>query len=147
MAEEQFWQSTPLESLTEDQWESLCDGCGRCCLIKLEDEDSGEIAFTRVSCRLLDIENCRCSHYKQRRLLEPACLQVREMRREDYHWLPETCAYRCVAEGRPLADWHPLVSGNPDSVHEAGISVVAFAVSESHVHPDELEQLIIVLEH
>lgn len=142
---EPFWQSKTLAQMSETEWESLCDGCGRCCLIKLEDADSGELHFTNVSCHLLDIARCRCSDYRNRRFRVPECLQVSRMKDEEYQWLPTSCAYRLLAEGRPLYDWHPLISGRQASVDEAGITVAALAQSEDTVHPRELQEHIIEL--
>jgi len=138
-----FWKTTPLEQMSDAQWESLCDGCGRCCLIKLEDEDSGEIAFTNVACRLLDLRRCRCRHYAQRHDMVPDCLVLRPLRAEVLRSLPSTCAYRLLAEGRELLWWHPLVSGDPASVREAGLAVSGGAVSEKFVHPDALHEHVI----
>jgi len=118
-----FWKTTSLEDMSEAQWESLCDGCGRCCLVKLEDEDSGNILFTDVRCTLLDGGTCRCKDYKNRRSQVEDCVQLTPKLVRTLTWLPRTCAYRLIAEGRDLEPWHPLVSGSPDSVHEAGISV------------------------
>jgi uncharacterized cysteine cluster protein YcgN (CxxCxxCC family) len=127
-----FWRDKTLSELTDQEWESLCDGCGRCCLHKLEDEDTGELFITRVSCRLLDLGSCRCRHYPERSKLVPDCLDLRADF-DRFDWLPSTCAYRLVHEGRDLPDWHPLVSGSFETVHRAGISVRHFAVSEDDV--------------
>ncbi len=140
-----FWQIKTLAQMTEAEWESLCDGCGRCCLIKLEDEDTGKLHFTNVSCHLLDIASCRCNDYPNRQFRVPECLQVRSMKAEEYPWLPSSCAYRLLAEGRPLYDWHPLISGRQASVAEAGIAVAGLAQSEDTVPPRELEEHIIQL--
>ncbi len=121
-----------LAELIPEEWESLCDGCGKCCLHKLEDEDTGEILFTRVACRLLDISRCRCTDYLHRSERVPDCLNVRELL-DRPHWLPSTCAYRLLAEGRELPFWHPLLSGDPSAVHRAGVSVRAYALSEEQV--------------
>ena len=137
-----FWESKRLEEMTRDEWESLCDGCARCCLLKIEDEDTHEIFFTNVVCKYLDQPNCRCTEYKDRNRLVPDCVHVTpEVARQP--WLPGTCAYRLLAEGKPLPAWHPLVSGDPESVHEAGISMRFNAISEEHVHPDELVEHLI----
>ena len=121
--EQPFWETKSLEALDAAEWESLCDGCGRCCLVKLEDEDTGEVHFTNIACRLFDAATCRCSDYRQRRRRVRDCLKLGPDLVRELPWLPPTCAYRLVAEGRRLAWWHPLVSGSPETVHEAGISV------------------------
>jgi uncharacterized protein len=120
---EPFWETTPLEAMDRDQWEALCDGCGKCCLEKFEDEDTGAIIYSNVACRLLDLETCRCGDYRDRALQVPDCVALVPAVLEDPRWLPETCAYRLLAEGKPLPAWHPLVSGDPDSVLNAGQSV------------------------
>lgn len=118
-----FWKSKSLEAMSQAEWESLCDGCGKCCMAKLEDEDTGEIHFTSVGCRLLDVSNCRCADYDHRFALVSDCVRLTPETVRSVAWLPSTCAYRLVAEGRDLHDWHPLVSGRPETVHEAGISM------------------------
>lgn len=138
-----FWESRALEDFTTDQWESLCDGCGRCCLSKLEDIDSGAIAFTCVSCTLLDTATARCSDYAGRFKKVPDCLAITLDMARHSPWLPSTCAYRRIAEGRGLAWWHPLVSGTPDSVIAAGISVAGRVISEDGVDVDDLEDHIV----
>ncbi|HYZ61050.1 MAG TPA: YcgN family cysteine cluster protein [Acetobacteraceae bacterium] len=125
-----FWKTTPLDQMTREQWESLCDGCGRCCLHKLRDEESGELSFTNVACRLLDLKTCRCRNYEHRRQQVPDCVSLTPQSLAEIDWLPPSCAYRRVAEGRDLAWWHPLVSGDPATVHEAGVSVSGRAVDE-----------------
>ncbi|SMF97001.1 hypothetical protein SAMN02949497_4417 [Methylomagnum ishizawai] len=135
-----FWHEKTLGEMSEWEWESLCDGCGRCCLHKLEDEDTGEILFTRVACHLLDIGTCRCGNYAKRGKLVPDCLSLRDGFTQ-FHWLPATCAYRLLAQGDDLPAWHPLVSGRADSVHTAGMSVRGFALPEAGV--DCLEDHII----
>ena len=131
--ERPFWRGRRLEDFTQSEWESLCDGCGRCCLNKLEDEDTGEIHLTRLACRLLDIGSCRCSDYANRQKRMPDCVQINPDKVRSLAWLPPTCGYRLIAEGKDLAWWHPLVSGSAETVHEAGISVRSLARSEKGV--------------
>jgi uncharacterized protein len=140
----EFWRRFPLEELPRHEWEALCDGCGKCCLLKLEDEESGEVAYTSVACRLLDLGTCRCGSYALRKQLVPACVVIdRDTIWEIMDWMPRTCAYRLVAEGRDLPDWHPLVSGDPEAVHRAGVSLRGRMVAEYEVDEDELEDFII----
>ena len=143
MSAARFWEERSLEALTDAEWESLCDGCARCCLHKLEDEESGEIAFTAVRCRYLIEAECRCSDYSNRSKLMPNCIPLRQEDVASLSWLPSTCAYRLVAEGKPLEAWHPLISGSPDSVHEAGISIRGRVISDEFVHPDGYDEHII----
>lgn len=138
-----FWTSKTLAEMTRKEWESLCDGCGRCCVNKLEDENTGDIFYTNVSCRLLDDRRCRCRQYKRRAELVSDCVVLEPGSAKDFRWLPKSCAYRRVAEGRDLEWWHPLVSGDRNTVHEAGISVRGKVVSEKHIHPDQFEQHLI----
>jgi len=139
-----FWETTPLAAMSPEQWESLCDGCARCCLEKLEDTRAGRLFFTRVACRLLDLERCRCSDYGHRAALVPDCLHLRPGMDETFRWLPETCAYRLLHEGQPLRSWHPLVSGDPESVHRAGISVRGLAIASDEAAGSVLEGLILI---
>ncbi len=138
-----FWQRKSLGEMTPAEWESLCDGCGQCCLNKLEDEDTGEVYHTDLACRYMDQENCQCTVYHERLERVPACTVLTPDTVRDYHWLPLTCAYRTLAEGRPLADWHPLRSGDPESVHKAGVSIRHRVVSEDLVPEDDWEEHII----
>lgn len=139
----EFWRDKALQDLMPDEWEALCDGCGRCCLNKLEDEDTAELYFTNVACHLLDLTTCRCRDYSHRVELVPDCLALAPGQAEMFDQLPDTCAYRLRSEGQPLPDWHPLVSGDPDSVHSAGISVRGKVVSEEYIHPDQLPEHVI----
>ncbi|MCW5695245.1 MAG: YcgN family cysteine cluster protein [Bauldia sp.] len=125
------------------EWESLCDGCGRCCLNKLEDEDTGAIEWTAISCRLLDEGTCRCADYAHRSEAVPTCIQLTPEKVRSIAWLPPTCAYRLVAEGRDLYWWHPLVSGDPATVHDAGISVRGRIVSEADLPFEEWERFLV----
>lgn len=138
-----FWEVKSLTELTQQEWESLCDGCARCCLIKLEDEDSGDIHYTNVVCDLLDLESCRCTQYQSRSQLVPECVVVTPEVLDQLHWMPSTCAYRLLWEGKPLPEWHPLVSGNADSVHLAGISVRGRVYRQAEINDDELEDHIV----
>ncbi|WP_283420376.1 YcgN family cysteine cluster protein [Sphingopyxis sp. Geo48] len=131
-----FWEA-PLASLDAGQWEALCDGCGKCCLHKLEDEDTGRIYPTNVACRLLDLTTARCGDYKHRRRHVPDCLTLTRAKVDDLIWLPQTCAYRLRAEGEPLPEWHYLVCGDRDAVHRAGESIVGWTVSEDVAGPLE----------
>ncbi|MGZ4958920.1 MAG: YcgN family cysteine cluster protein [Methylomonas sp.] len=136
-----FWETKTLAQMTTEEWESLCDNCGKCCLHKLEDEDTGELAFTSVCCDLIDLEGCRCTRYSERCTLVPDCIDLKQHDFAEYKWLPATCAYRLLTDGEPLPDWHPLVSGNPESVKDAGVSISSYAIKESQV--DDLEDHII----
>ena len=135
---EQFWIGKTLEELTPVQWEALCDGCGRCCLQKLKNPTTGKVCYTWVSCFLLDTQTCRCSDYELRHILVPDCLKLKPKNILKLRWLPKSCAYRRVAEGKDLPQWHPLVTGNPESVHISGNSIRQRAISEEHVHPDDM---------
>ncbi|WP_298839236.1 YcgN family cysteine cluster protein [uncultured Roseobacter sp.] len=139
-----FWERKPLSAMNDQEWEALCDGCGKCCLNKLEDEDSGDVALTRVACRLLDDESCRCAQYDIRHQFVPDCIVLKPGNLDTHaYWMPQTCAYRLLWLGKPLYDWHPLISGTPQSVHDAGISVRGMTLSEFDVPEDEWEEHII----
>ena len=141
-AETPFWEK-PLFDLTRAQWEKLCDGCGRCCLVKLEDEDTGAIHHTSIACKLLDQESCRCGDYKNRREHVPDCIRLTLAKLQTIQWLPPTCAYVLRNEGKPLPPWHPLISGDPDSVHDAGVSVRdKVEASEEEVDDDDTPDFI-----
>jgi uncharacterized cysteine cluster protein YcgN (CxxCxxCC family) len=126
-----FWETKRLDQMTKEEWESLCDRCGRCCLIRFEDEDTGEVIPTRVSCRLFDPQTCACSNYARRKRYVPDCIKLTPNNVEHLTWMPPSCAYRRLHEGRGLASWHPLVSGDPESVHRAGVSVRGQVMSET----------------
>ena len=139
-----YWETTPLKKMSTAEWEALCDGCGKCCLNKLEDEDTGEVALTCVACRLLDDETCRCGQYPIRHQFVPDCITLDAATiHQHMYWLPQTCAYRLIYEGRPLYDWHPLISGRADSVHEAGVSMRHRTYSEYDIADDDWEEYII----
>ena len=138
-----FWEEKTLAELTPEEWESLCDGCAKCCLHKIEDIDSGEVYYTNVACRLLDLKTCRCSDYANRSRLVPDCLQLSADLVGQLSWLPESCAYRRVAEGKPLAWWHPLISGDPATVGQVGVAVCGKVVAEGEVDLDDLEDMVV----
>jgi uncharacterized cysteine cluster protein YcgN (CxxCxxCC family) len=138
MAAEPFWRTKTLAEMTVAEWESLCDGCGLCCLIRLEDEDTGEVTPTRVSCVLLDTRTCRCSDYADRHRTVPDCIKLTPGNLKDLPWMPASCAYRRLFEGRDLPRWHPLITGDPESVHRAGVSVRGQTISEATLDdPDD----------
>lgn len=132
-----FWQTKRLEEMTPEEWESLCDGCAKCCLLKLEDEDSGEIAYTRLHCRLLDDATCRCSDYANRKAKVPDCIQLTPQAVDEIKWMPRSCAYRLVHEGRDLPDWHHLVCGDRERIHREGHSIMGRTRSEETVLEDD----------
>ncbi|GGC42475.1 UPF0260 protein [Novosphingobium marinum] len=131
-----FWER-PLDELTREEWEALCDGCGKCCLHKLEDEDTGEFYVTNVACKLLDLKTARCTNYRKRRIYVPDCVRLSRDAVGGYGWLPKSCAYRMRDEGKPLPGWHYLVSGDRDAVHDQGKSVVGKVISEKDAGPIE----------
>ena len=142
-----FWRTKSLEAMTTPEWESLCDRCGKCCVVKLEDEDTGQIFVTDIGCKLFDADTCACSNYAGRRKKVRDCVKLTPKSVRAIRWLPDTCAYRLVAEGKPLEPWHPLVSGSAEAVHDAGISMrgriggseltVALADYPKHIVPEE----------
>jgi len=144
--EQPFWRRKRLDEMTHTEWESLCDGCGRCCMLKLEDEDTDIVYMTRLSCRLLDIGKCRCTDYGRRHEKVPDCLSLTPAMVRELGWLPETCAYRLVNEGKDLAWWHPLVSGSPNTVHETGISVREWAIPETEARAARMERYLVIEE-
>ena len=138
-----FWETKTLEEMSSEEWEALCDGCAKCCLNKIEDIDTGNVYYTNVACRLLDLETCRCKDYLHRAASVPDCLQLTPAMVHEINWLPESCAYRRLAEGRGLAWWHPLVSGDPNTVHRMGRSVMGKVVAEGDVDMDDLEDMVV----
>ena len=139
-----FWETTPLARMSDHEWEALCDGCGKCCLNKLEDADTGEVALTRVACRLFDDETCRCAQYDIRHQFVPDCITLDPSTIEkNAYWLPETCAYKLLWLGERLPDWHPLITGSARSVHEAGVSMRHRTVPEFDIDEDDWEDHII----
>lgn len=140
---EPFWEFKALSEMTDEEWESLCDGCGRCCLYKFQDEDSDEMFFTNVACALFDAESCRCSSYEKRFKSVPECADIRKFTKREYQWLPERCAYRLLFEGKKLKPWHPLVSGDSETVHKAGVSMQGCVINEADADMESLEDYIV----
>lgn len=140
---ERYWEHKALSDMSQREWEALCDGCGKCCLHKLQDEDSGDIVFTSVSCRHLDLETCSCQVYSQRQRYVPDCLTLTPENVNEVDWLPASCAYRLLADGQPLPEWHPLVCSDPQAVHRAHISVCGKVISEDDIAEEDLDLYII----
>ncbi len=144
MAHEVFWRSKSLEQMNPQEWESLCDGCALCCLHKVEDEDTNEVFYTTVVCHLLDFDNCRCTRYEDRCRLVPDCVKLRPEDVNEFHWLPPTCAYRLVHEGKDLPEWHPLISGRQESVIEENASVLSFyEVKDNEISEEDFVDYVI----
>lgn len=143
MSQPYFWKRKTLGEMSQPEWESLCDGCARCCLHKLEDDDTGEVYYTDIHCRYMETDSCRCAVYQHRQEKVPTCVWLTPKQAEQFFWLPETCAYRLIAEGKPLFDWHPLISGDPASVHRAGISIAGRGVPDDQVPEDDWQDHII----
>lgn len=140
-----FWERKRLHEMSAREWESLCDNCGLCCLIRFEDEDTGEVIPTRVSCRLFDGEDCGCKDYANRKAQVPDCIKLTPWNIKDLPWMPRSCAYRRLHEGKPLPVWHPLLTGDPDSVHDAGVSVRGQTIDEAALdHPDDALEFIAI---
>jgi hypothetical protein len=139
-----FWETVPLTRLNRAEWEALCDGCGKCCMNKLEDEDTGEVVLTRVACRLFDDTTCQCAQYPIRHQFVPECIVLKPTNMDaNLYWMPETCAYKLRWQGKPLYDWHPLISGRADSVHDAGVSMQSRTVPEFEIPEEDWEDHII----
>jgi uncharacterized cysteine cluster protein YcgN (CxxCxxCC family) len=138
-----FWKTKSLQQMSAEEWEALCDGCGWCCMHKIEDEESGQVYTTHVACRLLNLKTCRCTNYPRRLELVDTCLKITPANVLELTWLPETCAYRRIALGEELPEWHPLITGDPKSTHRAGASVLGLAISEYGVDLEDLEDYII----
>jgi len=143
LSSEPFWETKSFDEMTVEEWESLCDGCAKCCLFKIEDISTGKINFTDIACRLLDIDKCRCKVYEHRSEIVKDCIHLTPEKVHQVSWLPESCAYRRLLEGRGLARWHPLISGNRDSVHQANISILGKVVSEIDVDLAEIEDRVV----
>ncbi len=140
---DEFWTWKPLHKMNVNEWESLCDGCGYCCLHKLQNEEDDSIYITNIACELLDLDTCQCADYENRLTCVPMCQKITVENIASLSWLPDTCAYRCIAEGRSLPEWHPLVTHNKKSPIEAGVLINSFAISESYVHPEQWQDCII----
>lgn len=137
-----YWKTKTLEEMNDDEWELLCDGCARCCQIKLEDDDDGEIYYTQLVCRLLDLDSCQCTEYETRSKLVPTCVSMKAKDVRNIKWMPDTCAYRLLAEGKDLPEWHPLISKDKYSVIDANISVRGNVIPEYKVPEDEWEYYV-----
>lgn len=138
-----FWETKKLDEMNPIEWESLCDGCAKCCVHKLEVEETGKVHYTCVACRMLDVNTCRCTSYPDRHELVPDCAVLSIDNPEHFEWMPETCAYRRIHEGKPLPDWHPLITGNPASVHEHGASARKKLIPEFLADEEHLEKYIV----
>ena len=139
----EFWQTKTLKEMTQQEWESLCDGCAKCCLVKLEDYDTAEIYHTNVACKLLSIDSCRCSDYAARQTIVDDCVKLDPENIKSIQWLPDSCSYKLIDQGKPLPDWHHLLTGNRNTVHQVAASIKQFAVSELEVKDSDIEDHII----
>lgn len=143
MAALAFWLGKKLDQMSQHEWEQLCDGCGKCCLHKLEDEDDGQVYYTNIACSYLSETDCRCRSYSERLQLVPDCIDLRPQDVSEFHWLPSTCSYRLIAEQKPLPQWHHLVCGDPQAVHRSGNSVQGKVIPEGQVDEDDYEECIV----
>lgn len=139
----QFWLTTPFDQMTEQQWESICDGCAQCCAHKLQDEDTDEIFYTNIVCRYLDSKKCQCSVYSERHTYVPDCIKITPQNAKTLTWIPETCGYKLLANGKSLPDWHPLMTGDPLSVQQANMTVTNKVISEADIVMDDLEDYLV----
>lgn len=139
---DKFWLHTPLEKMTNSQWESLCDGCGKCCLEKIEDIDTGKVYTTKISCRLLDCDTCRCSNYEQRFRYMDDCIKITPKKVREINWLPKTCAYRLAKEQKDLPNWHPLITGDPNSTVKSGNSAKGIAIHPALMNGSLIDYII-----
>jgi uncharacterized cysteine cluster protein YcgN (CxxCxxCC family) len=138
-----FWEEKTLSQMSQSEWESLCDGCGKCCLNKIINDETEELHFTNVACHLLHTKSCQCKKYTQRFKLVKDCVKVSLEDIDQFNWLPASCAYRCLVEDKPLPEWHPLITGSQSAMHKGGFSVRGKAISEHSIHPDDLEDYIV----
>lgn len=139
-----FWETVQPDRMTQKEWEALCDGCGKCCMNKLEDEDTGDVALTCIACRLFEDRSCHCTQYQTRHQFVPECVVLSPKNMDqNLYWIPETCAYKLLWTGKPLFDWHPLISGDPQTVHDAGVSMQDRTVPEFEIDEDDWENHII----
>lgn len=143
MAALAFWLGKKLDQMSQHEWEQLCDGCGKCCLHKLEDEDDGQVYYTNIACRYLSETDCRCRSYSERLQLVPDCIDLKPQDVAEFHWLPSTCSYRLIAEKKPLPQWHHLVCGDPQAIHRSGNSVQGKVIPEGQVDEDDYEECIV----
>ncbi len=143
MKSNNFWEVKTLDQLNRDEWESLCDGCARCCLLKLQEDETDLVYYTNLHCEYLDLDKCHCQEYQDRSTLVPDCVTLTAKNLENLSWMPSTCAYRLLYEKKPLPSWHPLISGSQETVHDAGISIRSFSVCESNVEENNREMHII----
>ena len=144
--EKPFWETIPLMEMNKQQWESLCDGCAKCCLHKLEDEDTGEVHYTEIVCRYLDRDTCNCTEYKHRQELVPNCVWLKPEDVKEFHWLPSSCSYRLISEGKPLPKWHHLRSGDKDLIHKRNQSMRRKGIPDDKIPEDDWQDHIIWME-